>query len=181
VRLFQLSSVSVSVSTRTSFTHLLAHCQISGRPAASTSILRQQSLISITACRAMQSIQLCSHNSCAVNIAMQSLMLCSHCRKEHVLHFLFSTDLDLTDHPSWFQVVMAIRCRGNNLFDGLYTGVNIKQIALASKMVSLLSFGACSAFRLWGCHSCLRRSLKFQHLGPWGINQTTKMLGRRSQ
>lgn len=30
---------------------------------------------------------------------------------------------------------MAIRCRGNNLFDGLYTGVNIKQIALASRMV----------------------------------------------
>jgi 2-isopropylmalate synthase len=34
------------------------------------------------------------------------------------------------------EVVMAMRCRGNELMGGLYTGLNTKHIALASRMVS---------------------------------------------
>ncbi|KAH9311876.1 hypothetical protein KI387_026911, partial [Taxus chinensis] len=37
------------------------------------------------------------------------------------------------------EVVMAIRCRGKEQLDGLYTGINTKQIIMASKMVSELT------------------------------------------
>ena len=36
-----------------------------------------------------------------------------------------------------FQVVMAIKCRGE-LLDGLYTGINSQHITLTSKMVQKL-------------------------------------------
>ncbi|KAJ7541334.1 hypothetical protein O6H91_10G055200 [Diphasiastrum complanatum] len=34
------------------------------------------------------------------------------------------------------EVVMAIRCRGQEIMNGLFTGINTKQIAMASKMVT---------------------------------------------
>ncbi|XP_057855193.2 2-isopropylmalate synthase 2, chloroplastic isoform X2 [Cryptomeria japonica] len=37
------------------------------------------------------------------------------------------------------EVVMAIRCRGREQLNGLYTGINTKQITMASKMVSELT------------------------------------------
>lgn len=38
------------------------------------------------------------------------------------------------------QVVMALKCRGEQVLDGLYTGINTQHIIMASKMVYCLYF-----------------------------------------
>jgi hypothetical protein len=44
---------------------------------------------------------------------------------------------------------MVIKCRGEHVLGGLYTGINTRHITMASKMV----FFVCSALHFPGMHS----------------------------
>ncbi|KAL3688747.1 hypothetical protein R1sor_015056 [Riccia sorocarpa] len=73
----------------------------------------------------------------------ENVIISTHCQNDLGLATANTLALEVTingigeraDNASLQEVVMAIRCRGNELLGGLYTGINSKHISVASRML----------------------------------------------
>lgn len=75
------------------------------------------------------------HNLNSLCIKSQ-LSLCPSIQlAEGLFKSLLSSKWKYVSLSDLLQVVMAIKCRGEQALDGLYTGINTQHIIMASKMV----------------------------------------------